>query len=80
MYLSYRSYTCFIDTGVPVGTTELILILSIREYRRYYWTYTCFTDTGVPVGTTELILITDVYVFESLVEVTKLILIRNLYL
>ena len=32
MYLSYRSYTCFTDTGVPVGTTELILILSIREY------------------------------------------------
>ena len=32
MYLSYRSYTCFTDTGLPVGTTELILILSIREY------------------------------------------------
>ena len=62
MYLSYRFYTCFIDTGVLVGTTELIptkliLILPIREYRRYYWTYTCFTNTGVPVGTTELILI-----------------------
>ena len=26
MYLSFISYTCFIDTGVPVGTTELILI------------------------------------------------------
>ena len=32
MYLSYRSYTCFIDTGVPVGTTGLILVLPIREY------------------------------------------------
>ena len=32
MYLSYRSYTCFTDMGVPVGTTELILILPIREY------------------------------------------------
>ena len=32
MYLSYRSYTCFTDTGVPIGTIELILILSIREY------------------------------------------------
>ena len=26
MYLSLRFYTCFTDTGVPVGTTELILI------------------------------------------------------
>ena len=36
MYLSYRFYIGFIDTGVPVGTTELIpteriLILPIRE-------------------------------------------------
>ena len=32
MYLSYRSYTCFTYTGVPVGTTGLILSLTIREY------------------------------------------------
>ena len=32
MYLSYISYTCFTVTGVPVGTTKLILILSIQEY------------------------------------------------
>ena len=31
------------DTGVPVGTAELIQ------------NYIYFTDTGVPVGTTELI-------------------------
>ena len=30
--LSYRSYTWVTDTGVPVGTTELILSLPIREY------------------------------------------------
>ena len=56
-----------------MGTTELILILLIREYpwvlqnlylfylyestRGYYRTYAYFTDTRVPVGTTELILI-----------------------
>ena len=70
MFLSYRSYTCFTDTGVPIGTTELILILPIREYplvllnlylfyrygstRRYYRTYTHFTDTGVPIGIIEI--------------------------
>ena len=53
-----------------MGTTELILILLIREYPwvlqnlylfyryestcGYYRTYTYFTDTGVPVGTTEI--------------------------
>ena len=36
MYLSYRSYTCFTNTGLSVGTTELILILSIGGTRRYY--------------------------------------------
>ena len=67
----YWTYTYITDTGVPVDTTELILILLIREYsyvlqslylfyrygstRRYYRTYTYFTDTGVLVGTTELI-------------------------
>ena len=56
-----------------MGTTELILILLIREYpwvlqnlylfyryestRGYYRTNTYFTDTRVPMGTTELILI-----------------------
>ena len=40
----YWTYTDLTDTGVPVGTTELI-------------SYTCFTDMGVPVGTTGLILI-----------------------
>ena len=29
---SYRTYTYSIDTGVPVGTTGLRLILLIREY------------------------------------------------
>ena len=28
----YRTYTYFTDTGVPVGTIELILILLIQEY------------------------------------------------
>ena len=28
----YWTYTYFTDTGVPVGTIELILILLIREY------------------------------------------------
>ena len=37
-----QSYTCL---EVPVGTTELILILQNLTY---------FTDTRVPVGTTEL--------------------------
>ena len=53
LYLYYKTYTYFTNTGVPVGTTELILILLIREYpwvlqrliryrstRRYYRTYT----------------------------------------
>ena len=38
----YWTYSYFIDTGVPVGTTELIQIRNL-------------SDTGVPVGTTELI-------------------------
>ena len=36
------TYTYFTDTGVPIGTTELIQIQDL-------------SDTGVPVGTTELI-------------------------
>ena len=28
----YWTYTCITDTRVPMGTTELILILLIREY------------------------------------------------
>ena len=31
MYLSYRSCTCFTDTGVPVGNTGLILIRISRR-------------------------------------------------
>ena len=50
----YRTYTYFIDTRVPMGTTELILILLIREYPRYYRAYTYFTDMRVPMGTTEI--------------------------
>ena len=64
LFLYFGSYTCLTDTGVPVGTTKLILILqSLYPFyrygstRRYYWTYTYFTDMGVPVGTTGLILI-----------------------
>ena len=38
--MSYGTYTCLTDTGVLIGTTEIIL----------------FTDTRVPIGTTELIL------------------------
>ena len=55
MYLSYIFYTFFIDTGVPVGTTELILVLlslylfgGTRRYHRDYGTYN---------GIAELILI-----------------------
>ena len=47
LYLFYRYESTH-------GTTELILILLIREYPWYYRTYTYFTDTGVPVGTTEI--------------------------
>ena len=32
IFLSYRTYIWVTDTGVPVGTTELILSLPIREY------------------------------------------------
>ena len=39
---SYRIYTYSTDTGVPIGTTELIQIQDL-------------SDTGVPVGTTEQI-------------------------
>ena len=39
---SYRTYTYFTDTGVPIGTTELIQIQDL-------------SDAGVPVGTTGLI-------------------------
>ena len=82
MYLSYRFYTCFIDKGVPVGTTELIpteliLILPIREYRRYHWTYTCFTNTGVPVGTIELLLIRTFRRSYRVSSYTELILITD---
>ena len=47
------------DTGVPVGTTELIPKQDLFKYRstlRYYGTY---TNTGVPVGTTDLIQIQE---------------------
>ena len=55
----YWTYTCFIDTGVPVGTTGLILIpTSRRSYRVSSYT--------------ELILITDVFSFETPVGVTEL--------
>ena len=30
--LHYKTSTYFTDTGIPVGTTGLILILLIREY------------------------------------------------
>ena len=50
--ISNLSYT---HTGVPVGTTEFILIRSLYgDTRRYYKTK---SDTGVPVGTSELIFI-----------------------
>ena len=49
LYWYYKTYTCFTDTGVPVGTTELILIrISRRSYR------VSSSDTRVPVGTTEI--------------------------
>ena len=71
VYISHiQSY---IGSEVPVGTTGLILILSIQECpyalldlylfyryestRRYYRAYTYLTDMTVPIGTTELILI-----------------------
>ena len=40
--MSYITYTYSTDTGVPIGTTELIQIQDL-------------SDTGVPVGTTEQI-------------------------
>ena len=63
---------------VPVGTTELILVLIAYLYlfSRSYRTYTCME---VPVGTIELILVlrADLYLFRSLVRVTELILVRR---
>ena len=55
----YRTYTCFTDTGVPVGTTGLILIrTSRRSYRvSSYAELILITDVcsfGTPVGVTEL--------------------------
>ena len=53
--ISNLSYT---HTGVPVSTTEFILIRGLYgDTCRYYRTYTYFSDTGVPVGATGLILI-----------------------
>ena len=67
MYLSYRSCTCFTDTGVSVGTTGLILIqISRRSF--------------IVSSYAELILITNVRSFGTPVGVTELILIQNLYL
>ena len=43
---SYRTYTYFTDTGVPIDTTELIQIQDLLV-------------TGVPVGTSGLIQIQD---------------------
>ena len=53
----------WLDTGVPVGTTEQIRyghnLIKCRSTRRYYRTDQIhgrtYSDTGVPVGTTELI-------------------------
>ena len=55
----YRAYTYFTDTGVPVGTTGLILIrTSRRSYRvSSYAELILITDVcsfGTPVGVTEL--------------------------
>ena len=55
----YWTYTCFTNTGVPVGTTELILI---RTFRRSYSVSSYI----------ELILITDVCSFGTPVGVTEL--------
>ena len=44
----YWTYTYFIDTGVPVGTTE-------PNQRQDLFRNGTYLDTGVPVGTTELI-------------------------
>ena len=61
----YRTYTYFTGTGVPIGTTGLILIrISRRSYRVSSYA--------------ELILITDVCSFGTPVGVTELILIQNL--
>ena len=61
------AYTYFTDTGVPIGTTGIILIrTSRRSYRLSSYA--------------ELILITDVCSFGTPVGVTELILIQNLYL
>ena len=62
----YWTYTCFTDTGVPVGTIGLILIrISCRSYR--------------VTSYAELILITDVCSFGTLVGVTELILYSMSY-
>ena len=63
-----RTHTC--------TYSRLILVqISHRSYRAY-------TYTKVPVSTTKLILIfiVDLYLFKSPVRVTKLILVRSLYL
>ena len=75
MYLSYKFYTCFIDTGVPVGATELIpteliLVLLIREYpwvlQNLYLYYGVYTCSEVPVGITEI--------------TERILVLRNLFL
>ena len=50
--ISILSYT---HTGVPVGTTEFILIRSLHGGTHRY--YRDSSDTGVPVGTSELIFV-----------------------
>ena len=46
LFWSYGAYTYLTDTGVLVGTTELVQIQDL-------------SDTGVPVGTTGLIRIQE---------------------
>ena len=61
----YWTYTCFTNTGVPVGTTGLILIWISR------WSYKVSSYS-------ELIIITGLCSFGTPVGVTELILIQNL--
>ena len=56
MLISNLSYT---HTGVPVGTTEFILIRSLYGGTHRY--YRDSSDTGVPVGTQNLYLYRDTW-------------------
>ena len=91
-YMSTRRYyRTYSDSGVPVGTTELIHVFQILHV--YYGTYTCLTELilvlrnlywfyGTYTGISDLIrVLQNLYMYFSFyMYITELILVlRNLY-